>query len=122
MAAKQGVWARSPLDEVQGAMRSTGYDEALITYVKGPVEDSLPNHAPPSIALLRLDTDWYESTKHELRHLFPRLSVGGVLIIDDYGHWEGAKKAVDEYISENGLRLLLNRIDYMARICVRVSD
>jgi O-methyltransferase len=122
MAAKQGVWARSPLDEVKEAMRSTGYDDALLTYVKGPVEDSLPNHAPPSIALLRLDTDWYESTKHELRHLFPRLSVGGVLIIDDYGHWEGTRKAVDEYISENRLRLLLNRIDYTARICVRVFD
>ena len=119
MVAKQGVWARSPIDEVKDAMRSTGYDERLINYVKGPVEDTLPRHAPPSIALLRLDTDWYESTKHELRHLFPRLNVGGVLIVDDYGHWEGARKAVDEYIAENRLPLLLQRIDYTARICVR---
>ncbi len=122
MVAKQGVWARSPLDEVQDAIRSTGYDERLINYVKGPVEETLPGHAPSSIALLHLDTDWYESTKHELRHLFPRLNVGGVLLIDDYGHWEGARKAVDEYIAENRLPLLLHRIDYTARMCVRLPD
>jgi O-methyltransferase len=119
MMVRQGVLTRSPIDEVKDAMRSTGYDERLINYVKGPVEDTLPRHAPPSIALLRLDTDWYESTRHELHHLFPRLNVGGVLIIDDYGHWEGARKAVDEYIAENRLPLLLHRIDYTARICVR---
>ena len=103
-------------------MRSTGYDESLINYVKGPVEATIPQDAPSSIALLRLDTDWYESTRHELRHLFPRLAVGGVLIIDDYGHWEGARRAVDEYIEEHGLRVLLNRIDYTGRICVRLSE
>ena len=122
MVARQGVWSRSPIDEVRDAMRSTGYDERLISYIKGPVEDTLPGQAPPSIALLRLDTDWYESTKHELRHLFPRLNVGGVLIIDDYGHWEGARKAVDEYVGEHAQRLLLNRIDYTGRSCVRLSD
>jgi hypothetical protein len=122
LAAKQGVWARAPIEEVRDAMRSTGYDESLINYVKGPVEATIPQDAPSSIALLRLDTDWYESTRHELRHLFPRLAVGGVLIIDDYGHWEGARRAVDEYIEEHGLRVLLNRIDYTGRICVRLSE
>ena len=57
---------------------------------------ALPAQAPARIALLRLDTDWYESTYHELVHLFPRLSVGGVLLIDDYGHWQGARRAVDQ--------------------------
>ena len=68
----------------------------------------------------RLYTDWYESTYHELTHLYPRLSVGGVLIVDDYGHWEGARRAVDQYIREGNLRLLLNRIDYTGRICVKL--
>ncbi len=76
-------------------------------------------NAPAQIALLRLDTDWYESTYHELVHLYPRLSSGGVLIIDDYGHWKGARRAVDAYISEQKLSLLLNRIDYTGRICVK---
>jgi hypothetical protein len=100
-------------------MQSTGYDARHIAYVKGKVEETLPQDAPDQIALLRLDTDWYESTYHELVHLYPRLAVGGVLIIDDYGHWQGARRAVDQYISENKLKLLLNRVDYTARICVK---
>jgi O-methyltransferase len=107
------------LEEVKANLCSTGYDERLITYVKGPVEETLPANAPASIAILRLDTDWYESTRHELQHLFPRLSGGGVLIIDDYGHFEGARKAVDEFIAATELPLLLNRCDYSGRICVK---
>ena len=70
--------------------------------------------------MLRLDTDWYESTKHELEHLFPLLSPGGALIIDDYGHWDGARRAVDEYFSASGRRVLLSRIDYTGRMTLKV--
>jgi O-methyltransferase len=108
-----------PLEEVKANLCSTGYDEHLITYVKGPVEETLPANAPATIAILRLDTDWYESTRHELQHLFPRLSGGGVLIIDDYGHFDGARQATDEFIAASGLPMLLNRIDYSGRICVK---
>ena len=94
--------ARAPLEEVQQNMTATGYPEDMIYFVKGPVEKTVPAHAPEQISLLRLDTDWYASTKHELTHLFPRVSSGGVLIIDDYGDWEGARKATDEYFSEVG--------------------
>ena len=83
------------------------------------VEDTIPNQAPKEIALLRLDTDWYESTLHELEHLYPRLVSGGVLIIDDYGHWRGAREAVDEYIDKHKLKLFLTRIDYTGRLCVK---
>ena len=89
-------WAYAPLEEVQRNMQNTGYDMRRIVYVKGKVEETLPQSAPDQIALLRLDTDWYESTYHELVHLYPRLAVGGVLIIDDYGHWQGARRAVDQ--------------------------
>ena len=61
-----------------------------------------------------LDTDWYESTRHELQHLYPRLSQGGVLIIDDYGHWKGSRKATDEFIAATPDFGLLTRIDYTA--------
>jgi O-methyltransferase len=80
----------------------------------------LPEFAPECISLLRLDTDWYESTRHELIHLFSRISKGGVIIIDDYGHWKGAREAVDEYIRENNIKILLNRIDYTGRIGVKI--
>jgi O-methyltransferase len=106
-------------DQVRSAILSTGYPEARIHFVKGPVEETLPENAPERIALLRLDTDWYESTRHELEHLYPRLADGGVLIIDDYGHWEGARRAVEEYFGSHGSPLLLNRIDYTGRIAIK---
>lgn len=114
-------WCLSSLDEVKRNLWDTGYDKNQIVFVKGKVEDTIPAYAPDQISLLRLDTDWYESTYHELVHLYSRLSVGGVLIIDDYGHWEGAKKAVDQFIDENQLKVLLNRIDYTGRICVKIE-
>ena len=85
-------------------------------FVQGMVEETIPAGAPEKIALLRLDTDWYESTHHEMVHLFPRISDGGVLIIDDYGHWAGARRAVDEYFHEHNIAILLNRLDYTGRI------
>jgi hypothetical protein len=113
------VWAYSPLDEVRRNLGSTGYPMARVSFVQGKVEDTIPARAPETIALLRLDTDWYESTRHELEHLFPRLASGGVLIIDDYGAWEGARRAVDEYIHANNVTILLNRIDETGRIGVK---
>lgn len=120
VAPKQDlVWAHSPLEEARKAVLSTGYDPKKIAFVKGRVEETIPSRAPAKIALLRLDTDWYESTRHELIHLYPRLVSGGVLIIDDYGHWKGARKAVDEYLKENSIQLLLNRVDYTGRIALK---
>lgn len=100
-------------------MALSHYPTQNIHYIKGKVEDTIPQNAPDQIALLRLDTDWYESTKHELVHLFPRLVKGGVLIIDDYGYWKGARKAVDEYIEENNLQILLSRMDETGRIAIK---
>ena len=106
------------LEEVQKNVLSLGYPAEKIHFIKGKVEDTLPAHKLDAIALLRLDTDWYESTLHELNHLFPNISKSGVLIIDDYGHFSGCRKAVDEYISKNKLKILLNRVDYTCRCAV----
>jgi O-methyltransferase len=112
----------SPLDETRENVFSTGYPNHKFHFVEGKVEDTIPATIPSGpIALLRLDTDWYESTKHELVHLFPPLAENGPLIIDDYGHWQGAKKAVDEYFQENNLRIFLSRIDYTGRIGIKPS-
>lgn len=113
-------WCLSPLEEVKQNLFSTGYDKEKIHFIKGKVEETIPKSIPKEIALLRLDTDWYESTKHELTYLFPLLRSTGVLIIDDYGHWEGARTAVDEYISGNNIKILLNRIDYTGRIAIKI--
>jgi len=83
------------------------------------VESTTPGRAPKEIALLRLDTDYYESTRHELEHSYPRLSPGGILIIDGYGHFMGAKKAVNEYFNQHPEPIFFHRIDYAARIAVK---
>lgn len=88
-------------------------------FIVGRVEETIPSWMPNEIALLRLDTDWYESTLHELVYLFPRLVSGGIVLIDDYGHWNGARKAVDEYWEVHRLRLPLFRLDYTGRIGVK---
>jgi hypothetical protein len=116
---KNLVWAYSSLDEVKSNIGLSGYNQDLILFVKGKVEESIPGTLPGQIALLRLDTDWYESTKHEMEHLFPLLVPGGVLIIDDYGYWQGARKAIDEYFQKNNTKILLNRIDDTGRIAVK---
>lgn len=116
---EEHLWGYALLDDVRRRMLEVGYPAERIRFVKGKVEDTVPAKAPERIAILRLDTDWYESTRHELVHLYPRLSRGGVLIIDDYGHWLGARQAVDEYIAENDVQILLNRIDYTARIGIK---
>lgn len=112
----QLIWARSEFGEVEANVRSTGYPADKVHFVKGKVEDTIPGTMPDQIAILRLDTDWYESTRHELEHLYPRLMKGGVLIIDDYGHWDGARRAVDEYFSDG---VLLSRIDYTGRMTLK---
>lgn len=108
------------LSEVKSNLFSTGYAQENLVFVQGKVEETIPGRMPDSICLLRLDTDWYSSTRWELDHLFPKLARGGVLIIDDYGAWEGARKAVDEYINRNNIHILLNRIDCSGRIAVKV--
>jgi O-methyltransferase len=113
-------WAYSPLDAVKKNMLSTGYPESKIHFVKGKVEETIPNQAPERIALLRLDTDWYESTRHEMTHLYPRLVPGGAFIIDDYGWWKGARKAVDEYLATLHPKPLLHRIDDTCRAGIKI--
>ncbi|MBW2971244.1 TylF/MycF family methyltransferase [Candidatus Woesearchaeota archaeon] len=110
----------APLDRVKRNMFSIGYPAENIVFVKGKVENTIPETRPKTISLLRLDTDWYESTHHELVHLFPRLQKKGVLIIDDYGHFAGARVAVDNYFKKHKINMLLNRVDYTCRVGIKL--
>jgi O-methyltransferase len=112
-------WALASLEEVRANLASTGYPSEKLFLVKGMVQKTLPTATLDRIALLRLDTDWYESTVCELENLCPLLTHNGVLIIDDYGHMRGQRKAVDEYFVRNGPFMLLNRVDYSGRIGVK---
>ena len=106
-------------EEVERLLVATGYPRHRIHLVAGAVEDTLPAQAPERISVLRLDTDWYTSTRHELEHLYPTLASQGVLIIDDYGHWDGCRQAVDEYFGAQSERPLLVRVDYTGRVAIK---
>lgn len=115
------VWCISSLQEVRANLAKTHYPTEQFFFVEGKVEDTIAVQQPDLISLLRLDTDWYESTRIELEQFYPLLSPRGVLIIDDYGHWKGSRKAVDEYFQQlaPSSRILLARIDYTGRIGVK---
>jgi hypothetical protein len=119
LSEQSSNWCHSALGDVQRNLSSTGFPRQRLRFIEGMVEQTIPRHMPEKIAVLRLDTDWYASTKHELVHLFPRVSPYGIIIIDDYGYWQGARKAVDEYIAENRLCLYLHRIDHSARAVIK---
>jgi len=114
------IWCYASLNDVKENMSKTKYNPNKIHYLQGKVEQTLPNDIINEISLLRLDTDWYESTKHELESLYDRLVVGGALIIDDYGHWSGAKKAADEFFEKRRIKIFLNRIDYTGRLGIKL--
>ena len=115
-------WCYASLPDVARNFSDLNLLRPNIKFVEGDVVESLKSEAnlPRTISVLRLDTDWYESTRTELEVLYPRLSRGGVLILDDYGHWGGAMKAVDEYF-ENRPRPLLQYTDYTGRMGVKLA-
>ncbi|MBL4885251.1 MAG: class I SAM-dependent methyltransferase [Planctomycetaceae bacterium] len=115
------TWCRAEYGEVHENITSCEYPAENIHFVKGKVEETIPETLPEQISVLRLDTDWYESTKHELENLYPLLAPGGVLIIDDYGHWEGAREAVDEYFASHKIPMMLHRTDYTGRVGVKAA-
>jgi O-methyltransferase len=118
-SADDPFWGIAPRTIVEENLRRTGYPSDRIRFIEGDVRTTIPSQAPEQIALLRLDTDWYASTRHELEHLYPRVADGGVLIVDDYGYWRGARKATDEYLASLPSPPLLHRIDYTGRMCVK---
>lgn len=95
-------WCKASTEVVEETLNTVSSDYKQYTkFIIGTVEETLTcaENIPEKIALLRLDTDWYESTRVELEILYPRLSQNGIVIIDDYGWWQGQKKATDEFLS-----------------------
>ena len=110
--------AECSIEKVLENFKKFSQKENLIC-IKGKVEDTLEikENLPDKISILRLDTDWYASTKKELEVLFPLLEKNGILIIDDYGYWQGAKKAVDEYFKDKNVAMF--KIDFTGRLIIK---
>jgi len=119
VADGNNVWCVAGVDDVRANITNTGYPMERVEFIEGDVAETLRRHVPERIALLRLDTDWYESTKVGLEVLYPRVTTGGVVILDDYGHWQGARKAVDDYFEQQGFRPLMHPIDFSGRIFLK---
>ena len=114
-----GIWCIADRTDVRRNLEATGYPLSRVHLVEGDVVDTLNHSVPEEIAILRLDTDWYESTKACLQHLYPRLLLGGVCILDDYGHWQGARRAVDEYFDAQAFRPFMHPIDFSGRVFIK---
>ena len=114
-------WCYAPIEEVRSNLLTKGLLSKNVVFVKGPVEETLAVEAniPQKISVLRLDTDWYSSTKLELETLFPMITSGGCLIIDDYGKWSGSRKATDEYFLSLNPKPLLSIVDTNIRIAIK---
>jgi O-methyltransferase len=107
-------WDAVSLEEVQQGFIGAGLGMDKLHFVEGPIEESVKMVAPIRISILRLDMDWHAPTKVALEKLYPRLTVGGFLIVDDYGHWMGCKKAVDDYFGQ--WRPSFTDVDYSCRV------
>jgi predicted O-methyltransferase YrrM len=113
------VWAYASIDDVKTNFSNFGLLSTNVKFVEGDVLQTLDQTIPDKISVLRLDTDWYESTKKEMETLYKKIVPHGVIMIDDYGHWGGSKKAVDEYFNENNNRPFLQYIDYTGRLGIK---
>jgi hypothetical protein len=107
----------APMEDVRTLLSILRIDFSKVVFHKGWFQDTLPADAPSigSIAVLRLDGDWYESTKICLNYLYDKVSPGGYVIIDDYGHWEGCKRAIDEFFQVKRISPELIYVDYTGR-------
>jgi O-methyltransferase len=112
-------WVRYTLRKVMEQITPLEYPAERLHFIKGMVEKTVPKHLPGQIALARFDTDFYSSTKHEFEHIYPRVSSGGIIFVDDYGAFLGSKTATDEYIKENNLNLHLEIVDSHIRRIVK---
>ncbi len=123
--AKKGAdfvdWCYCPLDKVKENVFSTGYPAERFKFVKGSVMDTLPKAKHQNIAFLRLDTDFYDSTKAELSYLYDFVPCGGVVTLDDYGAWDGCRKAADEFFQERKIFPMLHRTNVKERVFVKTK-
>jgi hypothetical protein len=102
---KTNGWCHASLEQVQNRLNSTGYPQNNLHYIVGDVMETLKDKStiPEKIAILRLDTDWYESSKYEMEQMYDNVVTGGVIIFDDYFHWDGQRRAVDDFFKSRNI-------------------
>jgi O-methyltransferase len=102
------------IERVKRALRRVGADMNRVRIVPGWFQDTFPSVSASQIALLNIDADWYESVRLCLEAFYDRVATGGFVSFDDYGHWPGCRKAVDEFFQARKLPYKLRQVDYTA--------
>ena len=110
-----GWWCHGNLDKVKRIYQSLCIPEYRVRIVKGWFKDTFPSTQVQDIALLHIDADWYESVKLCFENFYERVQPGGFIVIDDYGHWEGCKRATDEFLTSRAINAELIQVDYTGR-------
>jgi len=103
------------IQKVIQVLKMVNADLTRVHTIKGWFDDTFPSVKIERIALLNIDADWYESVKLCLNTFYDAVTPGGYVSIDDYGHWPGCKRAVDEFFATRNLTYNLQRVDYTAR-------
>jgi O-methyltransferase len=116
-SAYTGAFRASP-DEVRSSLQRLGVGENTVL-VRGLFQDTLPGCAVQSISILHVDGDWYESVKAVLQNLYDRVTPGGIVQFDDYGHWAGARLAVDEFMRARNITQPLRWVDFSGRQLIK---
>lgn len=114
--SKASQWTgqcRGTLDEVQTLFHRLHLNTSRMRFVQGLFQETLRPTMDP-VALAHLDGDWYESTMTCLTHIWPVLSIGGIMQLDDYGEWQGCRKAVDEFFAERQSHVVMRPVDESA--------
>ncbi|MBI1903436.1 MAG: class I SAM-dependent methyltransferase [Planctomycetia bacterium] len=101
--------------------RLIAYPTHFLTYHRGLFQETVPPALENirALAVLRVDCDWYEQVLFCLEHLYPKLSNGGALVLDDYGYCDGARAAIDEFLSRQRVRSFLHHVDYSCRYLIK---
>ena len=109
------MWCYSPLEKVKDRLNP----QDKLHYIVGDVMETLKDktNIPDKIAILRLDTDWYESSKYELEQMYDNVVTGGVIIFDDYYHWDGQRRATDDFFKSKNISYDFLNIGNCKTIC-----
>jgi hypothetical protein len=117
--SKTNRWCYTPLDKVKLRLKLLDYPSENLHYIVGDVMETLKMYVPEKIAILRLDTDWYESSKFELEMMYDSVVSRGLVIFDDYYHWDGQRRAVDDFFEKRNEKVNIIKLDGKTGVMIK---
>ncbi len=103
---------RGSREAVGQVIGRVGFPLSRAVFREGNFQETFQQPLPEAVALLHIDADWYEGVLSSLRTLYPRVPPGGIIVLDDFGHWEGARRAFYDFCKSEGIAPLIERVGY----------